>query len=233
MNKSPAFQFYPDKWVSDTRRLSWKAKGLFWELISVIWIQFQSTCDITNDDDYIAAELGAQLDDWKTARAEIMRPERPLLVVTETNRLFCAGLFKEFEKQRDRRERLRLNGLLGGRPKNQKVISEKPKRNLNKRLPSPFPSSSPSPPLGTIKRQSFRQSDKATKLSRGQKELADRFEAALNGQWTNDAGKWVSRIKSNADKSERVVKEVENGIKERRIKTTVAQYAECIWGEFK
>ena len=26
MNKSPAYQHYPDKWMVDTRRLSWKAK---------------------------------------------------------------------------------------------------------------------------------------------------------------------------------------------------------------
>jgi hypothetical protein len=75
-------------------------------------------------------------------------------------------------------------------------------------------------------------STKASKLSARQKELADRIEAALGNQWTNDAGKWINRIKLNPGKCERVIAEVENAIKENRIKTTPAQYAEEIWKEF-
>ena len=72
----------------------------------------------------------------------------------------------------------------------------------------------------------------ARKLSSGQKELADRIEAALGVQWTNDAGKWVNRIKATPGKCERVIAEVESAAKEIRIKTTPAQYAEQIWKEF-
>ena len=75
-------------------------------------------------------------------------------------------------------------------------------------------------------------STKASKLSIGQKELADRMESTLGVQWTNDAGKWINRIKTMPDKSERVIAEVESAIKESRIKTTHAQYAEQIWKEF-
>ena len=75
-------------------------------------------------------------------------------------------------------------------------------------------------------------STKASKLSARQKELADRIEAALGNQWTNDAGKWIGRIKSAPGKCERVIAEVESAAKERRIKTTPAQYAEQIWKEF-
>ena len=73
---------------------------------------------------------------------------------------------------------------------------------------------------------------KPSKLASGQKELADRMETALGVQWVNDAGKWVNRIKANFGKSERVIAEVESALKERRIKTTPAQYAEQIWKEF-
>ena len=73
---------------------------------------------------------------------------------------------------------------------------------------------------------------KANKLSSGQKELADRIESALGVQWTNDAGKWINRVKFNFGKSERVIAEVESALKESRIKTTPAQYAEQIWKEF-
>ncbi len=146
--KSPAFQYYPDKWQTDTRRLSWKAKGIYHELMCVVWIQFQDTCSIPNDDDFISGEIGCNLADWQECKAELLNPHRPILKVTETNRLFISGLHKEAVKQEDRREKLRQNGLLGGRPKNQKVILEKPKHkpgsgNQNESLPSPSPSPSP------------------------------------------------------------------------------------------
>jgi hypothetical protein len=72
----------------------------------------------------------------------------------------------------------------------------------------------------------------ASKLSSEQKKLADRMEAALGVQWVNDAGKWVNRIKKHFSKSERVTAEVESALKESRINTTPAQYAEQIWKEF-
>ncbi len=73
---------------------------------------------------------------------------------------------------------------------------------------------------------------KASKLSSGQKELADRIESALGVQWTNDAGKWINRIKVAPGKSKRVIAEVESALKESRVKTTPAQYAEQMWKEF-
>jgi hypothetical protein len=72
----------------------------------------------------------------------------------------------------------------------------------------------------------------ARKLLPAQKELADRIESALGVQWVNDAGKWVNRIKKHFGKTERVTAEVESAMKESRIKTTPAQYAEQIWKEF-
>jgi hypothetical protein len=73
---------------------------------------------------------------------------------------------------------------------------------------------------------------KPKKLSKAEKGIADRFEAALAGQWVNDAGKWIGRIKGNDDKCERVIAEVENGMKEGRIGTTPAQFAEDTWKRF-
>jgi len=73
---------------------------------------------------------------------------------------------------------------------------------------------------------------KASKLSARQKEYADRFETALGNQWTNDAGKWIKRIKSAPGKCERVIAEVESAAIEKRINATPAQFAEQIWKEF-
>jgi hypothetical protein len=74
---------------------------------------------------------------------------------------------------------------------------------------------------------------KPSKLSAREKELADYIEAALGVQWTNDAGKWIGRIKSAPGKYERVFAEVENAMKESRTRTTPAQYAEETWKRFK
>lgn len=59
------------------------------------------------------------------------------------------------------------------------------------------------------------------------------MEEALGEQWVNDAGKWIRRIKSNLEKTHRVICEVRDAKREGRIKTTPAQYAEQIWKEFK
>ena len=73
---------------------------------------------------------------------------------------------------------------------------------------------------------------KPNKLSNPQRDLADRIEAALGDQWINDAGKWISRIKTRFGKTDRVIAEVENARKEGRIATTPAQFAEDTWGRF-
>lgn len=89
-----------------------------------------------------------------------------------------------------------------------------------------------------MQRQRQKHNDKASaptktsKLSARQKEFADRFETALGNQWTNDAGKWIKRIKSAPGKCERVIAEVESAAKEKRINTTPAQFTEQIWKEF-
>jgi len=76
-------------------------------------------------------------------------------------------------------------------------------------------------------------STKATKLLIREKEQADRIESALGHQWTNDAGKWIGRIRSDPEKSDRVISEVISAIKERCINATPAQYAEQMWKEFR
>ena len=88
--------------------------------------------------------------------------------------------------------------------------------------------------LKAVKPESYKAlSTKANKLSAPQKKQADRIEAALGDQWVNDAGKWIDRIKVNLIKVERVISELLNAIKEGRINTTPAQYAEYIWEDFQ
>lgn len=166
--KAPSYQHYPDKWIADTRRLSWKAKGIYKELLDVIWMQFQNTCSIPDIDDLIAKEIGASIEDWKEAKAEIMHAFRPLLEVISidetgdsenpknprlsgmTNpRLFSRGLWKEFRKQEQFRISQAEKGRKGGRPRKPEKPaafdeSAKPAK-PEKSLPSPSPIPSPSP----------------------------------------------------------------------------------------
>ena len=64
-------------------------------------------------------------------------------------------------------------------------------------------------------------------------DIARLCEIVLNGQWVNDAGKWVERIRANPEKVWRVMSDVKNAAAEGRIKTTAGQMAEYNWGSFK
>lgn len=155
MNKSPAYQRYPDKWLADTRRLSWATKGIYADLLETIWLHFQESCAIPDDDNYISSEIGCTVDEWVKAKAELMHPARPLLQVvaknnqetnrfpsSETNWLCSNGLWKERCKQLERWEKLRENGRKGGRPRNQ---LDTPDRKAPESLVSPTPTPTPTP----------------------------------------------------------------------------------------
>jgi uncharacterized protein YdaU (DUF1376 family) len=73
----------------------------------------------------------------------------------------------------------------------------------------------------------------AAGLTSRQLEVAQFAESVLNGQWVNDAGKWVERIKGDADKVWRVMADVKSAVVERRVKTSPAQMAEHNWKVFK
>ena len=168
--KSPAYQWYPDKALADTRRLSWKAKGIYRELLDVMWMQFQETCSIPDDNKVIAAELGCSLEDWLEAKIEIMWDYRPLFDLKD-GRFISNGLLKEKLKQAAHRQKQAENGRRGGRPKltenkEKKAVGfswltqTKAKKSLSSPSPSPSlkkettgkPPASPVPPAGAGKK---------------------------------------------------------------------------------
>lgn len=106
--------------------------------------------------------------------------------------------------------------------------------NGSQMFPSPAPTLTPAPDSGISDKASKpERNGGGGKLSPAQRELAKTFESLLNGQWVNDAGKWINRIKSNPQKVQRVMAEVDLARREQRIATTPAQYAEQTWQEFK
>ena len=70
------------------------------------------------------------------------------------------------------------------------------------------------------------------RFTRLQTELTARMHKCLNGQWENDRQKWMGYIKNFTGKAERVIAEVESAIRENRIKTTPAQFAQDTWEKF-
>jgi hypothetical protein len=70
-------------------------------------------------------------------------------------------------------------------------------------------------------------------LTARQVEVAQFAESVLNGEWVNDAGKWIGRIKADVEKVWRVMADVKSAKTEGRVKTTPARMAEFNWNVFK
>jgi hypothetical protein len=71
------------------------------------------------------------------------------------------------------------------------------------------------------------------KLTPAAVEALQMAESMLNGEWVNDAGKWVGRAKIDPDKVFRVMADVKSAVVEGRVKTTPARMAEHNWKVFK
>lgn len=202
MNKAPAFQWYPDKALADTRRLSWKTKGIYRELEGVIWMQFQDTCSIPDDNDFIHKELGCTKEEWLEAKTEIMWDHRPLLEL-KNGRLVSNDLLEKKLKQAAHRQKQAENGRKGGRPKNLKNNEEKAvgfsnetQTESKKSLSSPSSSPSPSvelkkPPSGVKKTRLVRSAFLVTPQMRtwaagkGVQEVDSQTEAFLDHHEAN------------------------------------------------
>ena len=108
MNRAPAFQFYPDKWLSHTRRLSDSAYRVYHELLCWMWQSSPDQCSIDANPDAVACVIGMPLPVVRSAMEEIQNPFCPLLK-TEGDRWICHGILKEVEKQTAHRERQTAN----------------------------------------------------------------------------------------------------------------------------
>ena len=71
------------------------------------------------------------------------------------------------------------------------------------------------------------------KLTPAAVEAVQLAETVLNGEWVNDAGKWVGRAKQDAGKVFRCMADVKAAVVEGRVKTTPARMAEHNWKVFK
>lgn len=223
--KPPAFQFYADDFLAGTVTMNFVQRGLYITLLCIQWnkgfVTPDDIADLVGDGTAIAQPLANRvLAKFKTMPDGNYQNER---------------LEQERKKQEIYRENRRAAGIKGNeiRWHSDGTAMATPIANR----PSPSPSPIPSPKISDkasdqALKKPFQAGGKV-KLEPHQKELADRMEHCLNGQWINDAGKWMLRICGATRKAERVIAEVENAKKENRIKTTPAQYAEQIWKEFQ
>ena len=144
LDKSPAFQFYPDKWESHTAHLSDYAYRIYHRIICWMWQHSEDKCSIQANDAAIAIVLAQPCERITDAMREINNVHMPLLK-KRGNRWLSGGLQKEAIKQKERRKKAqdsakaRWHKDLG----NDKKASE---RNANASIEHSSPSPSPSPP---------------------------------------------------------------------------------------
>ena len=141
MNRSPAFQFYPDKWQSHTRRLSNEAYRVFHELLCWMWQSSPDHCSVDNSPEAVAVAVAMPLHTVTDALAEIQNAFAPLLKC-ENGRLVCNGLRKEINKQENRRDKASANA--NARWKDANASKNHADASIPQCFPSPIPS--PSPP---------------------------------------------------------------------------------------
>lgn len=111
MNRSPAFQFYPDKWQSHTRRLSDSSYRVFHELVCWMWQHSPDYCSIEASPAAVSCALAIPLQAVELALQEITNPYAPLLRL-ESGRWVSNGLRKEADKQKTRSERAKTGAKL-------------------------------------------------------------------------------------------------------------------------
>lgn len=143
-NKSPAFQFYPDLWLSSAKIafMTMEQEAGYHRLICHDWL-----CDGLEDDDKKLAVLSNLREGWfKGGSTKI----RPCFVTHPSKPGFITNprLLVEREKQRHWIEKSREGGLKSAAKRgcdNSRVVQPPFKRTVEPKANSPSPSPSPSP----------------------------------------------------------------------------------------
>lgn len=147
MNRAPAFQFYPDKWLAHTRHLSDMACRVYHDLLCWIWQHSPDQHTIHKDGVYVA--IARPKDEVDRAMAEVQQPAFPLLKL-RGEKYVSEGLRKEIEKQRVWRQKSASGGRHSASARKGKHLdANHPSTTLQPPLVpngnTPSPSSSPSP----------------------------------------------------------------------------------------
>jgi hypothetical protein len=138
LNKSPAFQFYPDKALAGTLHLAPVAFRAYWRIVWWMWLHSADHCSIPNEKNAVCTASGLTPRQYENVWSKEIMPEYLPMFKVEDNRLVCNGLRKEAEKQAARSESCRRSALA------KRTLSERT-ATATELVCSPSPSSSPSP----------------------------------------------------------------------------------------
>lgn len=244
---SHTFEWNEADWRLDTEMLTSEARGIYRDILGHLYLQKDRSGVVTGTRDEIAragrcSALQADLTIKELAKYNVVDVQERNGIVTLINRRLnkCqkrrenGRLRVENHRQGTQKQGMKRNCNASGnagvtRPPQTPLISsdkEKPEKALSSLSSLPRGKPAARTPNGGAR---LRRA-----LASSQRALAVRFEIVLGHQWTNDAGKWVNRIKDpkTFNKTERVCAEVESATKENRVRETPAQYAEQIWKEF-
>jgi len=107
MNRSPAFQFYPDKWLAHTRHLSDMACRVYHDLLCWIWQHSPDQHTIRKDGVYVA--IARPREEVDRAMSEVQQPAFRLLK-ERGEKYISDGLRKEVKKQKIWRQKSASGG---------------------------------------------------------------------------------------------------------------------------
>ena len=221
----PFIQFYTEHWWKDkaVRMLSPAARGIWVDLLFIMHDSGRTGVVVGTMDMLARAtgctgqEMASAVNEYELCNTCDVKREDNGLVTLTNRRMAKEARERELAANRQETFRQREAEKAGNAP-----VTEV------------------SPPISLESRKEG--SDKASKRLAGgtgkpgltprQLEVAQLAESVLNGQWVNDAGKWMIRIRSNAEKVWRVMVDVKAAVTEGRIKTTPAQMAEHNWKVF-
>tara|TARA_Y100000310_G_scaffold68264_1_gene63593 strand:+ start:2814 stop:3716 length:903 start_codon:yes stop_codon:yes gene_type:complete len=147
MNRAPAFQFYPDKYLAGTEHLSDAAERAYMRIMCWMWLHSETQYSMPNNDEFwnlVTKKNGKKL---QKVRQEIMRDGFQLFKV-EGDFIVSNGLRKEALKQQDHREKRRSAANARWKQKESKCNASASDLHMQDDDPLQCsPSVSPSPPV--------------------------------------------------------------------------------------
>ena len=143
MNKSPGFQFYPDKFLAGTEHLSDAALTGYVRILCWMWLHGEQNCKISKEISAIRDATRFSIVKAKRVMAEIQKPHMSLLRV-ESKYYVSNGLRKEARKQEKRRRKAQASANARW-----KQCSGNANASSKQCFPSPSPIPSPTPSTKT------------------------------------------------------------------------------------
>lgn len=247
--KLPFLQFFTGDWLKDptVSMLSPAARGIWLDLICVM-AEHDRSGSITGTRPALARltrcapdELASALNELTLCGTAVVSEDADNGLVTVTNRRMqreAKARENEAKRQKDFRERHAGNAPVtpGVTPPSRSILQSTESRKQSTEPDSdkaskPFTEGGGGGEGQTDQTPNSKtQTPSSGKALRGrQTDVARLAEQVLNGQWVNDAGKWVERIREHPEKVWRVMQDVRNAAAEGTIKTTAGQMAEFLW----